>query len=75
MRHTGSDCTEALLMLEAWMHGVVLRFAQGICLIYFRVVLRRNEFAESVARHVVKTVSTRSTPSHYLYYARHHGFQ
>ena len=74
MRHT-YDHIVVLPMLEAWMHGVVLRLTQGICFIYLAVVLRRNEFAESLARHVVKTVSTRPTPSHYLNYARHHGFQ
>ena len=75
LRYKGYDNTGVLPAVKFRMYGIILSLAQVICFFHLVVVLRRNEFAERVARHVVKTVSTRPAPSHYLYYARHHGFQ
>ncbi len=62
-------------MFEVWMYGVVLCFAQSICLVRLAVVLWRDKFAEGITDFVMEAVSARPAPCHYLHHARHHHFQ
>ena len=62
-------------MFEVWIYGVVLCFAQSICLVRLAVVLWWDKFAEGISDFVVEAVSARPAPCHYLHHARHHHFQ